>query len=202
VVPKLLGCYEEELFPAIESAISIGYDRVIDIGCASGWYVVGMARALPAAEVFGFDTDEQSLTRCREIAELNGVSERVSLDGFCTPATLEGLITGRTVIICDIEGGEVDLLRPDLAPSLRHADLIVELHDEVGDTSISDTVLPRFEGTHDIDFLHSRNRAPSVDRYPRLEALPPSDWHDALDERRSRPMRWALMKARAAEASG
>ena len=201
VVPKLLGCYEEELFPTVEAAIATGYERVIDVGCASGWYVAGLARALPAATVFGFDTDERALERCRRIVALNSVSERVSLGGFCTPMLLNELIGGRTLVVCDIEGGEVELLRPDRAPNLRHADLLVELHDPPGDSTISDAVLPRFAASHDVELVSSRTRTPSLERYPHLDALPPDDWSAAVDERRGGPMRWAVMSARVPAAS-
>ena len=63
LVPKLLGCYEEELSASLEELIARGYDRVIDVGCASGYYVVGLAMRMPRAEVFGFDTDGAAIAR-------------------------------------------------------------------------------------------------------------------------------------------
>ena len=45
----------------------------------------------------------------------------------------------------DCEGGEVDLLQPDLAPNLRYSDVLVELHDFLNPT-ISETILSRFRG--------------------------------------------------------
>ena len=43
LAPKVIGCYERELHPAIENAIRGDYQRIIDIGCAEGYYAVGLA---------------------------------------------------------------------------------------------------------------------------------------------------------------
>ena len=45
-IAKLLGCYEQPLLPYIKTAINTNYDSVINIGCAEGYYVVGMARKM------------------------------------------------------------------------------------------------------------------------------------------------------------
>src|SRR4051794_40351820 len=43
-VPKLLGCYERELHGLVEAAVADGYDDIVNIGCAEGYYAVGLAR--------------------------------------------------------------------------------------------------------------------------------------------------------------
>ena len=43
IVPKLVGSYEAPLESWIEEAIKNGYNRIIDIGCAEGYYAVGLA---------------------------------------------------------------------------------------------------------------------------------------------------------------
>jgi hypothetical protein len=54
-VPKLLGCYEQELHPALNRAIDTDYGVILNIGCAEGYYPVGLARVLPTAHVIAFD---------------------------------------------------------------------------------------------------------------------------------------------------
>ena len=49
LAPKLLGCYEAELHPAIAKAISRKPKNIVNIGCAEGYYAVGMARAAAIA---------------------------------------------------------------------------------------------------------------------------------------------------------
>jgi hypothetical protein len=48
ILPKLLGSYEQELWPALHSIASLPIQAVINIGCAEGYYAVGLARLLPA----------------------------------------------------------------------------------------------------------------------------------------------------------
>jgi len=40
---KLLGFYEQPLQPYIEQVIQTGYPTIINIGCAEGYYAVGLA---------------------------------------------------------------------------------------------------------------------------------------------------------------
>src|SRR5215204_4418004 len=51
ILPKLVGSYEAEIQPWIRAAITQRYRRVIDVGCAEGYYAVGMALALPDAKI-------------------------------------------------------------------------------------------------------------------------------------------------------
>jgi hypothetical protein len=47
LIPKLLGCYEAELHGVIACALNTTYDTIIDIGCAEGYYAVGLALHFP-----------------------------------------------------------------------------------------------------------------------------------------------------------
>jgi hypothetical protein len=57
-VAKLLGCYEQPLQPYIQQAIDAGYPTILNIGCAEGYYAVGMARRMPDTTVFAHDLNE------------------------------------------------------------------------------------------------------------------------------------------------
>jgi len=195
LVPKLLGCYEEELVPAVEGFIQRGFDRFIDVGCASGYWLAGVALRMPRAEVFGFDIDRDALARCSELLALNKVQSRVRLLGLCTPVELERLIAGRTLLFMDCDGPEYELLDPHLAPALRRADIIVECHDHIN-PRISSTLQGRFKETHLIQSISSRTREPSTERYPGLRALPRAHWAEALNERRPCVQKWLIMRSR------
>jgi hypothetical protein len=54
-IAKVLGCYEQPLQPYIEAAMSEGYCTLLNIGCAEGYYAVGMARHMPLTCVLAFD---------------------------------------------------------------------------------------------------------------------------------------------------
>ncbi len=51
-IAKLLGCYEQPLQPFIEAAIAEKYPTILNIGCAEGYYAVGMARRMPNTRLF------------------------------------------------------------------------------------------------------------------------------------------------------
>jgi hypothetical protein len=195
LVPKLLGCYEEELTSAAESFIRTGYDRIVDVGCASGYWLTGLALKMPKAEAYGFDIDPVARERCAEMARLNRVDGRVKLFGKCTLQDLQALIQGRTLLFVDCDGPEYELLDPEAAPALRHADIVVECHDFI-DPRITPTLLSRFEQSHRIERISSVPRQPSTERYPGLSVLPREHWDAALDERRPCVQDWLVMRRR------
>lgn len=196
LVPKLLGCYEEELEPTAESFIQRGFDRIIDVGCASGYWLTGFTLRMPRVDAFGFDVDEEALARCKELVRLNNVQLRVKLYGLCTPAKLEELIKGRVLLFMDCDGPEYELLEPTLAPALSKVDIIVECHDHLV-PGVTPTLLKRFEESHIIERISSRMRVPSAERYPGLNALPPEHWAEALAERRPCVQEWLVMRSKA-----
>src|SRR5581483_7157575 len=77
--PRLLGCYEHELHQAMERVVAERYDTILNIGCAYGYYSVGLALRMPATEIYAFDISPKAQQDCREMAELNNVSNRVHI---------------------------------------------------------------------------------------------------------------------------
>jgi SAM-dependent methyltransferase len=54
--------------------------RVADVGCGHGASTLIMARAYPKSEFVGFDYHDASIERARELAEEEGLSDRVSFE--------------------------------------------------------------------------------------------------------------------------
>jgi hypothetical protein len=54
---KFLGTYEQELHGVIEKAMESHPKFVLNIGCAEGFYAVGLAIRLNDAQVFAADSD-------------------------------------------------------------------------------------------------------------------------------------------------
>ena len=187
--PKILGSYEEPLHPWIEDAIKKNYAQVVDVGCAEGYYAVGMALKLPGGSIHAYDTDNVALSLCGELAQLNDVADRVSLHSECTYQELQRRITQDTLIICDIEGYELSLLKPDKVPALASADMIVEAHDFLyGYGSITEELIKRFGKSHKIEILVDYPRDPAG--YSVLQHQDLSIQRDLIDEKRSTQMRW------------
>ena len=136
LLPKLVGFYEAELGDVIEKVVQHGYERILNVGCAEGYYAVGLALRSPKTKVYAFDIDDKAARLCHELAQHNRVDDRVIFSGACDPARLNEMIQGETVIVCDCEGYELELLDPVKAPKLARADLLVELH-RVADAQVS-----------------------------------------------------------------
>ncbi|MGD8810300.1 MAG: hypothetical protein PVG24_11890, partial [Gammaproteobacteria bacterium] len=155
-IPKLLGAYESELHPLIEAIVLSGYDRVINIGCAEGYYAVGLAQRT-GTMVHAFDIDETARHLCQALARLNGVQERVSVGGRFQPRDFADYANGKVLVVCDIEGDETALLDPVSAPVLRGMDMLVEIHLTHGAWT-SDSLFPRFDASHSIQELRQKPR--------------------------------------------
>ncbi|MBX9585382.1 MAG: class I SAM-dependent methyltransferase, partial [Gemmataceae bacterium] len=128
-VPKLLGTYEGEPHRYVEAAAATGYEDVVNVGCAEGYYAVGLARRCPAARVHAFDTNAAARRACRELAGRNGVADRVAVGGLFAPEAFRGFRGRRALFVIDIEGHEDGLLGAVDPGDLAGFDLIVECHD-------------------------------------------------------------------------
>lgn len=194
LVPKLLGSYEAELHQALAEILSSDYETVIDVGCAEGYYAVGLALGLPRARVYAFDIDERARALCTSLADANDVTERVFVSGECNHERLNSLIRGRTLIVCDCEGCELQLLDPGSAPELVKSDLLVELHDMIL-PNITPTILSRFANTHDTTLIDAEERDPKA--FAALKDFDPLTQRTAVAEFRDGPMQWGYLKAKA-----
>jgi len=192
---KLIGCYEQPLQPFVEQAIQSAYNAVLNIGCAEGYYAVGMARRMPGTQVRAFDLNPAAQAICADLAARNGVADRVTVSGLFTPEDFQRHAAEHTLVLCDIEGAEAELLNPAAAPALAGMDLIVESH-ECMRPGITAELRRRFSSTHDITRVDD-------DGQRRLESPPP--WFLGLShldqllatwEWRSGPTPWLVMSAR------
>jgi precorrin-6B methylase 2 len=149
---KFIGTYEHVLHDALSAAIGRGYQTVLNIGCAEGYYAVGLARLLPFAKIHAFDIDPMQQSYCRANAQLNGVADRVTVSGLFEGRMFADFADHATLVICDIEGGEIELLRPVKWPALGRMDLLVELHEERM-ANLAEEFTRRFGSTHELSHI-------------------------------------------------
>lgn len=157
--PKILGCYEQELHPYVERAGR--YRRFLSIGCAEGYYAVGIKRLAPEVEVFAFDMEERARELCGALRDANDVGGGFHIEGECTPARLGALAEPGTLVMVDIEGAEVDLLRAAPKDRLARCDLIVETHPVGAHGAGGGTVgavVRELENTHDVTVVGQEPR--------------------------------------------
>src|SRR5260221_8166977 len=196
-VPKLLGIYERELANIVRELIAEAYDVMVNVGCGEGYYAIGFARTSARSRVIAYDIDPLSRELCKEMATLNGVADRVIIRSECTHETLSQDLVGRSLIICDCEGFELQLLDPEKCPTLRQSDVLLELH-EFAAPGLTEKILSKFRESHDVV------RIPAVAAGPEmatgLDSMSLDDRLFAVSEYRPAGMEWALMTVRKSRA--
>lgn len=188
---RLLGAYEAGLTPVIESIIARRVPQIFDIGCAEGYYAVGLARRMPETVIHARDTSPDARALVAQLAEANGVADRIRIGGAMEHADFSLCEQADTVIICDIEGAEDALLDPVAAPSLARADILVEVHEGMV-AGLTDRLATRFAATHRITRL---GRKLADDLLPDwAESLGDLDRLLLLWEWRAAPTPWLWME--------
>ncbi len=161
---KLLGCYEIELHGSIEKVIERKPRTIVNVGCAEGYYAIGLAGQLPEATVYAIDENMQALNVCNEYAQRNGIDRVKHVCGRVecgNQIVFEG--DAPYLYVVDIEGAEQFVLDTEFCPNLAHSDMIVECHDFI----VPDTakiLRERFEATHDIDVIPEQ--LPDLTQFP------------------------------------
>ena len=124
------------------------------------------------------------------MATKNGVEQKVIVSGFCDADVLQNTLRGRSLVVCDCEGYETELLQPSVAPVLVESDILVELHDFFK-PGITEIIRERFQKSHNILMIDSVDRDPSD--YPAIDFLPLEQQRVAVSEFRHGPQQWAFM---------
>ena len=197
----LLGTQELELFPIIEDIVSRPYSTVINIGVADGYYAIGLARRMPSTPVIGFEGLPEHHEPFWQTARANGVADRITLRGFCTAPDLRDALDkagSRPFILCDIEGGEKELLDNSSIPELNGADILVETHDGLV-RGCTERLVQRFSATHDIKSVYARPR--TMADFPAKELPFLARWMsgtavELMNERRTGVQEWLFMTPR------
>lgn len=203
LAPKLLGTYERELNDWVERLIARSFSSVLNIGAAEGYYAVGLARRCPRTRVVAFEGEAHGRALLAELAALNGVSERVIIEGFCTTESLAPHLVSASapLLIVDIEGGEIGLLDLEKLPALRRCPMLIELHEF--EQPAAEILRTRFAPSHTIEERWAVPRSvldlPATLRLP-ARAFGPARFLTALDEQRPGLMRWFLCEPREATA--
>jgi hypothetical protein len=194
ICPKLLGCYEAELVPQVAEAIAKSFPLVINVGCAEGYYAIGLARRLPKSKVIAYDVSDKAQAICRANTEANGVADRVEIRGVCTPNDLTAdLATGQPAfLLMDCEGAEINLLKPETVSGLEHCDILVECHD-LFNPQITPSLLDRFAPTHTVERIEEGARNPN---FPMLRKLDSVNRWIAVCEFRMQPQHWLMFRSK------
>jgi hypothetical protein len=192
--PKLLGTYEKELDGVVQRIFLNQYDTIVNIGAGDGFYAVGLGRHFPDCKLVCYEAIGWKHEQIQSLAQINDCGERIDIFGLCSGPDLQPALqqSGRTLVVCDVEGAELQLLDPALTPRLREADMLVEMHD-VLHPGISQEIHARFAATHHVQVIPTKPRT-SAD-WPKSIPLP-YNWAKLLDESRDGPMTWSWLSVR------
>ncbi|MFN8277451.1 MAG: hypothetical protein U0T84_08215 [Chitinophagales bacterium] len=186
LVPKFVGSYEDEL----NDIISSSYDFIVDIGCAEGYYAVGLAMRNPTAKVIAYDTDEYAQSLCLAMAKANGVSDRVEIKSSCTSQDLAQMVYPRkTLVISDCEGYEFELFTPATALALKNSTILIEVHPINGKDK--ESLLNIFIATHRHSIISSQLK--SASDYVAFNGLERTFINDLLLFERNTRQEWLIL---------
>jgi hypothetical protein len=194
LIARLLGTYESELHPHLARILEGGVEAIVDVGCAEGYYAVGLARIAPKATVHAYDIDARARAACAALAAKNGVAERVVIGTEFRPQDFQAFAGRRVLALVDAEGAEVDILDPEKAPALAGMWIIAETHDIYRKGAL-ETLKARFSATHDIEVVEQQ--AKLFDVPPWLRELAHLDQLIAVWEWRQAPTPWLVMTPKA-----
>lgn len=193
LLPKLVGSYEEPIHKWVYYIRDEAkYSFILDVGCAEGYYAIGLCKAKSSPRVFAYDINIQALSNAKELASKNGVLERISFGECFDPKVLDSVRANhpgqKILIFMDVEGAEIDLLNTFDFPSILECDILVELHD-CFKANLTDSIVKYFANTHEIELVFDypwRNGNYSLNG----AILTPEELEFMVDEKRPSAMRW------------
>ncbi|HEY0897518.1 MAG TPA: class I SAM-dependent methyltransferase [Sphingobacteriaceae bacterium] len=202
VYPKLLGSYEKELQPGMTDIIAGRPPLIIDIGCAEGYYAVGLARCLPDTRVVAADISAAARKLCQTMAALNSCMN-VEVVAEITPQSLQHYDLKNAWIICDCEGYELALFTTEAIRCLKYSSRVIETHDFI-DLSISEELEKRFKASHHITVIPSLDdlQKPKYYDYPEIAHLSKAERKQILAEGRPAVMEWLILTPKTALTNG
>jgi hypothetical protein len=185
---KLFGTYECALHEVIEFAIERRPAVVINVGCAEGYYAIGLKLRMRDAAVYAFDKKLKSVQTLREYAKRNGAGGIIDVVGCRLPEEMRlADKRGHRLYIVDCEGDERRLIDVERCPELLFSDLIIECHDFMHEGT-SAMLVDRLAASHRVEFI--RPRLPDFEKFPFVGNSPTTASVLMVIDKRPMPTCW------------
>jgi len=159
--PKVLGTYEREIQEAIAALDLNLYRRVVDIGCAEGYYLAGLAylarKQNLALTVEGYDLNAEAIEAANWLCRINNLNA----NAYCKEFILDEAPDDYTLFFIDIEGDEFDLLSLKNVQRLLTCSFIVEVHEPEFSSQKLDSLIDFFKSTHNLKVFRRSDRTVS-----------------------------------------
>jgi len=129
LLPQLIGTYESELIPFINSIKKNSYEKIINIGAGDGYYSIGFSLIYPKTKVFAYEINTEVYEFLIENVEFNKKNNQI----YCFNSEVNEDIKKieskeRVLVFSDCEGGEFQIFSEDVLSNLVNSDLIIEIH--------------------------------------------------------------------------
>ncbi len=187
--PMLLGCHEEELHGVLEEEIArlslLPNPKIVNVGCAEGYYAVGLASRLPKATVWVIDINDEALKLAAANAAANGCDIVVG-------DAIENVFKAPDLVVMDCEGAESTYLDHERFPGLLKATIIVEVHNAPGRPPNDNVLFQRWKGHDSIVAYFEGPRNPN--KFKMLIDKPSIFRWSAVCENRPCAMGWFVMR--------
>jgi len=192
IASMLLGCYELEVIEALHSQEFLSKSHFVDIGAADGYYVVGGLKSGRFKTADCFELTESGRGAILKNAQRNGVADRLRIfekaDRYF-PAILADIDWGNTVVLCDIEGAELELFDDNCLSAMSGAMILIEIHNWVENFwQRYEALLERIFKKYKVRFLE-RSRLPAYS-LPELRGMHDDNRMLILSEGRPNVMRF------------
>jgi len=191
----LLGLYEREIAELIEIE-SKKFRYLIDVGAADGYFGLGALQSNLFEYAYCFESSEKGRLILSEVAQLNGIQDRVSIFGTADDKFLENISSAQiaeSLVLLDIEGGEFSVLTEHNLRKLSNSVLIVEMHHEflANGEEVLDTFRRRAENWFDIQVVETGSRG--LSHIPEIRSWSDNDrWLICSEGRPLLPTWWVL----------
>lgn len=131
---KIYGLFEQEVVKQIEKHAP--YSFVVNIGAADGYFSLGMVKSGLAKQSICFEITQKGREAIHRNTRINQVEDQVVVYGkadqnintFLNQANYH---PDRSLVLCDIEGGEFNLFTDRFFKAIQGAFVIIELHDRI-----------------------------------------------------------------------
>ncbi len=150
---KLAGYYEAVLHPYVNEVGKMEIKNILDIGSAEGYYTTGFGKMFTQASIVAFEMEEDGRRLIQEMYSINNLSNPIEILGEATNENILQYIRPNTLLICDCEGAEKDILSIKNLDVLKNVAYgIIELHDDFV-PGCKEACISYFKDTHDIEIV-------------------------------------------------
>jgi len=192
----LIGFYEQQVIEWISDK-DLDFVNLIDIGSADGFYLAGILNSRLAGAAVGFESSKKGRNSSLRMLEMNGQVDKCVILG---KADLDFMNQARqfiaekpnswSLLLCDIEGGELTLFNFENTKLLERYFVVIELHEWMYSEGDLEKLKGEFSATHDLQLLTISARNPSL--VPEIQGLSDDQRWNLCSEGRRHDMRWLV----------